>query len=305
MNFFEKFIHYKGDFNKKYVSENFHSFQFFKYHSFKGYTSVNYPFLFYGQKKENKNKNLLTKFLKNNGYITCNVHDYCDIENTNTYNNYTSDEVYDHQYIVCDSNNYDISVNKVRCLYGKQNIEHFVNYTEQFWRKYINNRKYSILVTNHGHEGTLSVIKYIDNIIADFLYRMFDENLFKDTSIILLSDHGAGMPSIYYLYDFYKIEFHLPALFMIINDRKNISYEKQYNFIQKNQQNFITAFDIYNTLGNLIYGDEYSYIPNKTIEVDSFKSNLGISLFDKINSKDRYPKTFINFSEMDKSVCLR
>jgi len=304
MNFFQKFMPYKGGFNKKYPSEKFHSFQFFKYHSFKGMTWENYPFLFYGQKKENLKKNLITKYLKKNGYITCNVHDYCDIENTITGHNISLEEIYDHQYLSCDPNQRDISVNIIRCLYGKQNIEYFLNYIEQFWRKYKNNRKYSLLLTNYGHEGTLDVIKYIDKIIADFLYRLFEDNLLKDTSILLLSDHGVGMPSVYYLYDFYKIELHLPSFFIIINDRKNISYEKQYKFIQENQQTFITAFDIYNTLGNIIYGDQYFNISNKTLEKDSPKSDLGISLFNKINSKERFPKKYFNYSSMVMNVCI-
>ena len=295
---------YKGGYNKKYPSEKFHSFQFFKYHSFKGYTTVNYPFLFYGQKKENIQKNLITKYLKHNGYVTCNVHDYCEVENTRTFHNLSLEEVYDHQYLSCDPNDYDISVNKIRCLYGKQNIEYFLNYTEQFWRKYKDNRKYCLLLTNFGHEGTLDVVKYVDIFIADFLYRLFEDNLLKDTSVFLLSDHGAGMPSVYYLYDFYRIELHLPAFFIIINDRKNISYEIQYKFIQENQQTFITAFDIYNTIGNLIYGDQYINILNKTLEIDSFKSALGISLFNKINSKERFPKKYLNYSTINKYVCI-
>ena len=72
-------------------------------------------------------------------------------------------------------------------------------------------------------------------------------------------------------------------LFFIINDRKNISYEKQYKYIQENQQTFITAFDIYNTSGNIIHVDNYENILNKTLKIDSPKSNLGISLFNNIN----------------------
>ena len=50
LKFFEKFISYKGGFNENYPESNFHSFQFFKYHSFKGRTAGNYPRLFYGKK---------------------------------------------------------------------------------------------------------------------------------------------------------------------------------------------------------------------------------------------------------------
>ena len=123
---------YKGGFNEKYPSEIFHSFQFFKYHSFYGYTTVNYPFLFFGQKKENKNKVIRTKYLKEKGFITSNAHDYCKLDGTNNYHNYTIDEAYDHQFLICDHNNEHYNLNAIRCLYDKQNDEHLYDYTEQF-----------------------------------------------------------------------------------------------------------------------------------------------------------------------------
>ena len=304
MHFFEKFMTYKGGFNKKYSSEIFHSFQFFKYHSFHGYTYYNYPILFYGQKKVEYNiKHPISYYFKQNGFVTCNVHDYCETENTRTNHNFSFDEVFDHQYLSCDPNDEGSSSNFIRCLYGKQNMEHFLNYIEQFWRKYKDNRKYASVFTNHGHEGTLNVLKYQDDLIANLLKRLFDDNLLKDTTIIFLSDHGVGMPSIYYAYDFYLVERFLPSYFIIINDRKNVSYEKQYKFIHENQQTFITGFDIYNTLGNIVYGDRYDNIPNKTLEIDSFKSNFGISLFHKINAKERYPKKYDNYSPISFSAC--
>ena len=36
LKFFEKFISYEGGFNENYPEDTFHSFQFFKYHSFEG-----------------------------------------------------------------------------------------------------------------------------------------------------------------------------------------------------------------------------------------------------------------------------
>ena len=112
-----------------------------------------------------------------------------------------------------------------------------------------------------------------------------------------------GMPSIYYPYDFYKIEYNLPMLYMIINDRKNISYEEQYKNIYENQQTFITSYDIYNTIGNLIFGDKYNNIKNKTKKHDTPKSPYGKSLFEKINQKSRNPKLYKNVGPMTKKVC--
>ena len=56
LRFFEKFISYKGNYNSAFPTENFHSFQFFKYYSHKYFTSGNYPILFYGNHRNKTNK---------------------------------------------------------------------------------------------------------------------------------------------------------------------------------------------------------------------------------------------------------
>ena len=292
--FFEQFMSYKGGFHKKYSSENFHSFQFFKYYSFRGYTTINYPLLFYGQSFKKFNKSIITKFFKKNGFITSEAIDFCGIDNIRVFHNFTEEEIYDHILALCDPNNDYYNLNTIRCLYGKQNIEHLIEYTNQFWKKYLNNRKYSIIISNSAHEGTLTVVKYLDNIISTFLNNLFSHNLLKNTIVLLLSDHGTGMPSIYYSTDFFKIEANLPILLILVNDRKNISYEEQYKYIYENQQNFITAFDIFNTLGNIIYGDKYKTIENISKNNNTCKSPYGISLFNKINSKKRNPNKYKN-----------
>jgi len=290
--FFEKFMKYKVDFNHKNSSENFHSFQFFKYHSFYGYTSVNYLFLFYGKNNTDINKTLITKFFKENGFITSAANDYCFIDNTRTYHNFTIEEIYDHILALCDANSPHYNLFTIRCLYGRHNIEYLFEYTNQFWKKYKNNRKYSIIISNLGHEGTLSVIKHTDEIILNFVQNLYNQDFLIDTTVFLLSDHGVAMPSIYFVNNFYWYEYDLPVLLMKINDRKNITYEKQYKTIFENQQTFITAFDIYNTLGNLLYGKKYDVVENSTQNIITLKSSYGKSLFSKINPKQRYPMKY-------------
>jgi hypothetical protein len=111
------------------------------------------------------------------------------------------------------------------------------------------------------------------------------------------------MPSFYFPFHFYKLEEHLPMLYMIINDRKNASYEDQYKYIHENQQTFISSYDIYNTIGNLIFGDKYIYIKNKTEEIDTTKSQYDKSLFDKINQKIRTPEFYKNIGDMADFIC--
>ena len=301
LKFFEKFMPYQGGFNPKYPEEIFHSFEFFKFHSFKGYTTVNFPLMFYGQDSSVKNKILINKYFKENGYITSLAHDICLRDNARCDHEFSEEEVYDHEFILCDPNQEHLNLNTIRCLYGKQNLEHLLDYTEQFWRKYISNRKFSFVISNYGHEGTLQVIKYADYILFKFLNNLFNDNLLKDTTVILISDHGAHMPSLNYFSDFFQIERQLPMLYMMINDRKKNSFEEQYKYIHENQQTLITALDLYNTLGNIIFGDKYKDIKNKTKEEDTCKSPYGVSLFHKINSKERHPKKFYN--DMEDTIC--
>ena len=92
----------------------------------------------------------------------------------------------------------------------------------------------------------------MDDVLYNYFNNLFEENLLKDTSVFLLSDYGTGITSIYLLDDFFQIEMRLPILFILINDRKNVTYESQYKYLNKNQQSFIISFDIYNTKIHII-----------------------------------------------------
>ena len=63
--------------------------------------------------------------------------------------------------------------------------------------------------------------------------------------------------------DDYKIEFSLPVFFLLVPDKKNYTYFQQYSEIIKNQQIFITPFDIYYTIRHIIYGEDYKKLPLK------------------------------------------
>ena len=297
LKFFEKFMSYKGNNNPSFPSENFHSFQFFKYHSHLGFTNGNYPLLFYGNHVKNKNKKYITKYLKMNGYITAYSSDLCYYDFVESLYNFTSKDIYDHHYALCNPNfRFPFLDNEINCFHGNFYLDHMFEYVEQFWRKYKNNRKFSLFVTNFAHEGSLEILKYMDNSMYRYLNNLFKDNLLKDTSIFLVSDHGAGVPSMYYLMDFYQYERSLPMFFLIVNDKKNQNYESQYKYLNKNQQTFITGFDIYNTIVHLIYGDKFG-----TIITNGIKSKKGESLFNKINSKIRSPKSY---NLMNKKICI-
>ena len=292
MKFFEMFSSYKGGFNENSPKEIFHTFQFFKYYSFDGQTYGNYPRMFYGSPCEVKNKTRITKYLNENGYITGYANDHCFFDNIPTSHELIQEEAYDHQMTLCDPNLGHYCSMTIRCIYGKGNWEHLYNYGNQFWRKYKNNRKYLHIVSNDAHENTLEPVKYVDDTIYNFLMNLFKDDLLINTSIIFISDHGAGLPSIYHLSDFYSLEQVLPMLFIITNDRKNKEFEEQYKYLQENQQTFVTSLDVYDTILHMLYGDEYFSFKDKEEDINSKRAKGGKSLFTKIDQKSRSPKIY-------------
>ena len=118
LKFFEQFISFKGGHHKNYPNENFHSFQFFKYHAHEEYTSINFPILFYGNKKHAKKFVRISKYLKENGYLTSYTTDVCIKDNTRTRHKLSREELYDHQLLLCDPNAPHINTITKRCLYG-------------------------------------------------------------------------------------------------------------------------------------------------------------------------------------------
>ena len=296
--FFENFISYKGNYNPEYPSQNFHSFQFFKYISFYNNTLGNYLKIFYG--KDNSSHMIrITKYLKENGYITAFSNDLCLRDSCYMAHAMDKEEICDHEFLLCDPNMKNENSMIKRCLYDKLNIEYQYEYGFQFWEKYKYNRKFLAIVNNDGHEGTLELLKYDDEIIFNFLNKLFKKNMLKETTILLLSDHGCPMPSLYHFSEFFKLEKYLPMLFILTYDKKNNSYNDQYKNIQKNQQILITSYDIFNTIGFLIYGEYYSKIKNKSFNIKTPKSKYGKNLFSEIKAK----RSSYNFENMPKNIC--
>jgi len=111
-----------------------------------------------------------------------------------------------------------------------------------------------------------------------YLISLYDK--IKDTTILMVSDHGTIIPYIYY----------------INNDRKNVSYYDQYYHLHENKQTFVTAYNFNNALGHLLYGDKYAGIKNKIGDHDKPKSSKGGRLFNYI---DQMSRTLKNYEKKD------
>ena len=305
-NFIKNFLSFKG-----YSSNNnqiYHGFEFFKYHKFFASTAYNVIPMFSGVYFYGKNRMIsLVKEMKKEGYVTCNVQDVCHkglmmVENVE---NFTYIE-FDHEYAApnCDPNVYNFGYgifsgeNGIlrKCLYGKESIEHAFEYGKNFWKAYKENKKFLRIVNNYGHEYSGEKSKYVDLALYNFLLFLFNSGQLINTSIFFVGDHGNMLLGAYQIFkpNDIEIEQYFPILIIITNDLKNTSYSEQYSEIIKNQQTFITSFDIYFTLREIIFGNEY-------------KDNLlkeqignGESLFKYINPKERSCDKYI---QIDKCYC--
>ena len=317
--FIEKFFKYEGANNEKDNFQKYHGFQFFKQHSFKDFTLGNNLPMFYGKPYYYKTTESITGELKDNGFVTCNVNGICNKEafyydwqlKENMERNYIE---FDHEMFAlnCDPNIFDVinphsiglgesSVFR-RCLYGKENVEYLFEYGIKFLEAYNNNRKYLRFSIQNGHELTGQVSKYVDKYLYDFLNYIFENNFLKNTTLILSSDHGLNILVLYKLFQSQDqdIELNNPLLIIILSDKKDKSYEEQYENIYKNQQTFITTYDVYHTLKHIINGDDIpitiNNIENNGEIFEPQKHFLGASLFNYINPSERYCSNYIDIN---------
>ena len=311
---FKRKMPYLSKFIEKYLSkkDNSISYQFLKYHNFAPFTQKNVQPMFYGEKMDPKNSNgtNIIKYMKERGYITAQSSNLCSKELFVTMNNCLNKvefSDFDHENVAmfCEPNYYDrinpypafsgpFSVLK-RCLYKKDSYEYILEYGKQFWINYLNSKKFLRLSFIDAHESTGEVIKYLDKPIFDFLYLLINKNMMKNTVIIFASDHGNGMPSIYnllnsedYLYE--NVLGFLSFVFFDINLDINIK-----NNLEKNQQIFITPYDIHDTMIDIIYGEENLKL----------KSRFGRSLFRELNEIERNCEKYEELTNNNLCRCIK
>ena len=295
--FLKQFFKYEG-YTTNQKQYKYHGFEFLKYHKLDKYTLYNAIPMFSGVNFSFNSSYKMISLLKNykeNGFITCNIQDVChkELMQIGPLKNYLYIE-FDHEYAApsCDPNIYEIgysflySTNGIikKCLYGKENFEHILDYALQFWNVYKNNKRFLRIVNSYAHEYTGEKSKYTDDSLYNFLKELYRNEQMENTTLYIAADHGyVGLFGIYEILksNDWETEYALPILIIIETDKKNIPYEKQFNNIQKNQQNLVTPFDIYYTLMQNLYGINYrNYLLYKNLR-------NGESLFNYINPKDR------------------
>ena len=251
------------------------AYQFGKYKNFP-YTMENIIPL-YNKKVNDTNINSL-EYFKESGYITGQVSDMCDknLNNKNLIN-------YDHENFVmaCDPNYFqkkEFSLYE-KCLYGKPISEYMINYALQFWDKYGENKKYFRMVFNYGNEPTGNVIKYLDDPLYNMIWGLYNEGKLKNTAVLFLSEQGNKNSGLYDILGSaeFDIEKKYGVFIMILDWNTKFKNGKYHKNLIKNQNLFITPYDVYDTMAHIALGDKYK---------------SGNSVFNGIKMEDTYCYNF-------------
>ena len=294
-NFLKQFLSFKGFSSKDESEQIYHGFEFLKYHNFNRATLHNAIPMFSGVYYKRNNKMVsIVKKMKELGYITGSVQDIChkELMSIGKFKKYSFIE-FDHEYAApnCDPNVYKYGFGLFsgengmlrKCLYGKDSIEHAFEYGKKFWLSYKNNKRFLRVVNTYAHEYSGEKAKYSDDALFTFLKELYNSNQLKNTTVFIAGDHGFALMGVHKLINpnDWKIEQSLPIFILIVPDKKNESYEKQYSQILQNQQTLITPFDIYYTIRDIILGNEYKK------DLLKEQKNEGESLFKYIDPKER------------------
>ena len=270
--FLEKFVRYDENANTK----DFSVFQFLKYHTLKPQTVYNIKPMFYGVHYYDINGTNIVKYYREQGFVTGHTGTTCGKEifqadQEDKYINSLNYDYFDHENVAmfCDRN-FQQKYGKLsgghnsqvlRCLHGKKNFEHAMEYTEKFWNTYINEKKFFRIHINEGHDGSNSLINNLDDYLYEFILKFYTNGWLKDTFVMIASDHGTQLPGPWTLIGSqdYMIERTLGTLFFMIPNDERLYKNNLYNDIAYNQQMFITPFDIHDTLVQIAVGDNKDY----------------------------------------------
>ena len=301
--FLNSFFKYESNFDRK----NMTIFEYFKYHSLDSYSDPNLKALYYGT-DYNKMKISFANYFRKNGFIIGRGNTFCEKEcvfNNNKHKKFLHSH-WDHENISLSCLKaiyHGLFLSKLyslikKCLFGKQLFQYILDYLESFWLTYRNQNKMFLFQSLDGHEPTGQVIGYIDDIFYNFLTKFYSNGLFKDTVILIFSDHGQHLNGPLYLTESFDFlyELVLPTLFIIIPNDSKLYKNNLYEKMRDNQQTLITAFDIHDTLIHLAFGNEKKMFKK-------FKSNYGNSLFNNLNYRIRFCESPKYKSKINLKVC--
>ena len=260
------------------------AYEYFRVHSKVTYTAPNINSIFYGMPKHLLNeKEYVFNHFKENGYIIGSFSDewQIDVLDINETMDYSEPFTrFDHlsSSLPCDQNydssgDFDIVLDKGRnthfrrWMYGKSMHEIQLDYVMQFWNAYPENRKAFRTRFMEAHEASSELIKYIDNDLVKFFEDFDSKGYLQNTIVYFIADHGAHfiVAHVPLLPDNSRLEENFLPTFILL--APNDIQKENLQFLQKNQQHFITGIDIYSSIKSIAVGNNANTIYAKSYSI--------------------------------------
>jgi len=250
------------------------SYQFMKYNAMEPNTQKTVPTMLTGVQTvfNNDTRDMIHKKFMDQGFVSAYASDMCDAYGFTVDPSLTwlfKNHNYDHELysLFCDptftlhGKEYGLFHGPYsclrRCIYGKDTFEYVLNYGDEFWREYKDEKKFLFMSFIDGHEFTNEVITYLDIQLFDWLVR-HEENLEKNnTAIVFISDHGlhmSGYGDLFKLDDIIK-ELTLPSLFILLP--RNLA-DKYGDDVKSYENKLVTAFDIHDFMESVSGVEQFS-----------------------------------------------
>jgi len=118
----------------------------------------------------------------------------------------------------------------------------------QFWDAYPDVPKFAHSTFLEGHEGTGDVLALVDDDFESFLREMDKKNVFNNTAVFIVADHGLHQGFYWLLSERGRLEHMLPAAYVSLPNWYHLEGQKN---MHNAQQKLVTAFDFHQTFVEL------------------------------------------------------
>lgn len=160
----------------------------------------------------------------------------------------------------------------VDCVDGRPTAQLFLDTLIHFWRKYRDHKHFSVNINASPSHDKPELLYILDDLYLQFLETADNENLLKNTVLLLMSDHGVRVGKIRATTQGF-VEEQLPIFLMHVPKWYLEKHQSFAENLRTNQQRLTSHFDLHSTLLHLLRPDL------KTI---TERNGRGISLFSEI-----------------------
>jgi Protein of unknown function (DUF229) len=139
---------------------------------------------------------------------------------------------------------------KRRCI-GETPVHRLTfDYVAQFWRNYGDVGRFGFVAMMEGHEGSLEVLRTVDDDLHTLLADTLHGALANDTALWLIGDHGNHMSPYFYFAHAGWQERSLPISTLLMPSRALDASKR--SRLQVNQQRLHTQDDVHATIADLL-----------------------------------------------------